>query len=560
MRTTNLLAVLSLLIAGAIAGCAPEGDEDVDATNESLSSGACASSRAPYKAWCLERTKRRAALDAYVADHAADGREFTEGAFSTQGIPLILFKLLPDLLPDIWGTPQSQMAIIGMGPNPYDAKAAVPLGFATSQTPVSTPLGDIHITGVTFSCSYCHVGRVEDDNGRVLHLLGAPSTQNVNILIPHRATAASPVLTAANLRAKLLTKPIGWLFPNDPTKLVREVKERAFFLLPGVAEKVIDQYRQAILGAGALFDASFGAHTYAVANAPNPASVRRGVMDSIDAAIFPKIDPRAFPQASDLAPAPAEVDMMAAWRQADRPNSHWDGALVNKLFRNAAAALGTVANPATEYRTENAYATTAFTDQLPSPPYPFDVDMAKAGRGKVSFQKYCSSCHAAGGEQLFTPAEVGTDPNRAEVLKPYGIARVIATTRAGLCRTATDCKNPDGTDLRDDQIISPTGAYVALPLTGVWATAPYLHNGSVPTLRALMTGDRPAKFYRGNIAYDKRDVGFVSDVSTAQTTEYDTSLSGFANTGHTGTKFLGDVDWKAETQKLDDLLEYMKTL
>jgi mono/diheme cytochrome c family protein len=251
--------------------------------------------------------------------------------------------------------------------------------------------------------------------------------------------------------------------------------------------------------------------------------------------------------------------MMATWRQADRPNSHWDGSFVDKMTRNAGAALGTTFNPA-DYRTENAFATTDFTAELPPVPYPFDVDMTKANRGEVLFHSYCASCHGPGSTTILKPAVTGTDPNRAESLRSYGRAKLIKAARDGLCRVPTACKNPDGTELTDDQIISLTGGYVALPLAGVWATAPYLHNGSVPTLRALLTGDRPAKFYRGNIAYDQKNVGFKYDVQTANTTEYDTSLSGFSNAGHTGTAFLGDVDWKTETGKLDDLLEYMKTL
>lgn len=60
-----------------------------------------------------------------------------------------------------------------------------------------------------------------------------------------------------------------------------------------------------------------------------------------------------------------------------------------------------------------------------------------------------------------------------------------------------------------------TFGYVNLPLDGVWLRAPYLHNGSVPTLRDLMnsSAERPTVFYRGYDVFDQAKVGFVSDVS-----------------------------------------------
>ncbi len=104
-------------------------------------------------------------------------------------------------------------------------------------------------------------------------------------------------------------------------------------------------------------------------------------------------------------------------------------------------------------------------------------------------------------------------------------------------------------------------AYAAIPLNGIWATGPYLHNGSVPTLHHLLTGDRPAKFYRANTTYDDKMIGFTWDKATRpEAVQVDTSKQGLSNAGHTGPQFNGGIDWKAEPGKLDDLLEYLKTL
>lgn len=96
--------------------------------------------------------------------------------------------------------------------------------------------------------------------------------------------------------------------------------------------------------------------------------------------------------------------------------------------------------------------------------------------------------------------------------------------------------------------------YKARPLDGIWATAPYLHNGSVPTLRALLMpqASRPKTFYVGSRELDPVNVGF--DTSQAPGAfMYDTSLAGNSNAGHTWGTDLSDAD-------RDALIEYLKSL
>jgi hypothetical protein len=103
-----------------------------------------------------------------------------------------------------------------------------------------------------------------------------------------------------------------------------------------------------------------------------------------------------------------------------------------------------------------------------------------------------------------------------------------------------------------------TDGYVNSPLDGIWLRAPYLHNGSVPTLRDLLKkpDQRPKKFYRGNDVYDWSNVGFKADVAEEQGRkffEYDTAKTGNRNGGHLyGTDLLDD--------EKNALIEYLKTL
>jgi len=162
---------------------------------------------------------------------------------------------------------------------------------------------------------------------------------------------------------------------------------------------------------------------------------------------------------------------------------------------------------------------------------------------------------------IFLTSTLKTDANRANIWTPYSVVALRTVLRAA-CTDPVTCNHADGTPLADSEIVNPTGGYMALPLDGIWARAPYLHNGSVPTLAALMQPKkRPAQFYRGNITYDQTNVGFTADVATApHAAIYDTTRSGNANTGHSSEQFLGDVEWDQHPKQLADLLEFMKTL
>ena len=107
-----------------------------------------------------------------------------------------------------------------------------------------------------------------------------------------------------------------------------------------------------------------------------------------------------------------------------------------------------------------------------------------------------------------------------------------------------------------DGYIGKRIGYVAMPLDGVWARAPYLHNGSVPSLQDLMTPaeGRSKLFYRGYNVYDPVKVGFISDGPEAERAgfKYDTSVTGNSNEGHAyGTEL--------SLQEKVALIEYLKT-
>ncbi|MBR1213595.1 di-heme-cytochrome C peroxidase [Bradyrhizobium sp. JYMT SZCCT0180] len=107
--------------------------------------------------------------------------------------------------------------------------------------------------------------------------------------------------------------------------------------------------------------------------------------------------------------------------------------------------------------------------------------------------------------------------------------------------------------------------YKVRPLNGVWATPPYLHNGSVPNVYALLSPveERPKKFYLGNREYDPVNLGYKHDKLT-NGFEFDTSIRGNWNTGHEFAdkppKTKGVIGKKLAPDERKAIIEYLKTL
>jgi hypothetical protein len=110
---------------------------------------------------------------------------------------------------------------------------------------------------------------------------------------------------------------------------------------------------------------------------------------------------------------------------------------------------------------------------------------------------------------------------------------------------------------RKGLVEAPLVGYNPPYLDGVWLRAPYLHSGSVASLRDLLTppADRPKLFWRGYDHYDPQNVGFVAQSREAGRvgTPHDTSLRANGNGGHEFGTDLSAPD-------KDALLEYLKTL
>jgi mono/diheme cytochrome c family protein len=246
-------------------------------------------------------------------------------------------------------------------------------------------------------------------------------------------------------------------------------------------------------------------------------------------------------------------DMMPIWNEKAHKGFalHWDGleSSLIETIRTGAIGDGAEKKSFKHHLAELDRVEKFITERQP-PKYPFSIDQALADHGqKVFADQQCASCHAFGGARTGQVIPVG-EPE-------------LATDRHRLAmwnKQAADTYNQfaEGYPWKFNNVrkVEPAG-FVAVSLDGLWLRAPYLHNGSVPSLTDLFQplDSRPKKFYRGYDVYDPVKVGFVSDGPEAQRIgfEYDTNLPGNANQGHTYGTSLSIEDRQG-------LIEYLKTL
>jgi mono/diheme cytochrome c family protein len=246
-------------------------------------------------------------------------------------------------------------------------------------------------------------------------------------------------------------------------------------------------------------------------------------------------------------------DMLAVWnldaRERIRPHGplHWDGLnnSVREVVISSALGDGTVAR---EFRLPAMERIERFLRTLPPPPSPHRPDAAAVERGKAVFAANCAECHAPGGPRTLSViplAEVGTDINRSHMWTEL----------------ARDTYNNfrEGRDWGFKSFRKISG-YVAEPLVGLWLNGPYLHNGSVPTLRDLLEPppQRPPSFVRGLDVVDARNGGFVAPPCDPREQPpegfcFDTRLVGNSNEGHVYGTALPASD-------KSDLVAYLLTL
>jgi mono/diheme cytochrome c family protein len=309
-----------------------------------------------------------------------------------------------------------------------------------------------------------------------------------------------------------------------------------------------------------------------VAIAPYTMTLTVGVnpADNLAAVLFAHRDRETLAwSAEPLLPLPPErvvpVDVPPWWRMAKKNAMFYNGAGRGDHARIMMTASTLCTDSVAEAEAIDAYFpdVRAFIASIEPPAYPFPIDQPLAEKGRGVFEATCARCHGTYGEggaypNLLIPIEdVGTDATMISDITQFAGAYVEWF---------------NGSFYGEISRLEPLPGYVAPPLDGIWASAPYLHNGSVPTIAALLeSSTRPAFWSRNTTAggevdsndYNPGALGWnATALQAGQDAEsditkkrliYDTTKPGYGNQGHTFGDALSAEDRAA-------VIEYLKTL
>lgn len=472
-------------------------------------------------------------VNSYVVAYQDDRQHFLYGSIGSEtanGLPYWIFKALPELYKE------------ELGPKGYGR-----FGFLTESEDADLPIGFSRriVQGVELvwlNCAVCHVGtyRASEGSERV-RLHGAPSNnlrlyEFIQFL---RRVAADSKFNADNIIEAINSEAVG----GD-----LNVFERAFYRLV-----IVGRVRDGLLAVRDRLDFLDRQHDWGP-----------GRVDTFNPYKAIQFNfPMDRDHISDIELNGAS-DYPSIWQQRPREGMqlHWDGNNSSVAERNLSAALGAGVTPVTVDR-DSIRRVEDWMWELPAPAYPRadGIDRMLAERGGKLYAAYCARCHGMGGpEQAYDYdtarhrslgrvvklADIGTDPGRwASYTENFAAAQNLLY--AGYPWRFHQFRKTDG--------------YANHPLDGIWARSPYLHNGSVPTLRDLLepAERRPARWYRGSDLFDFEKVGYRSD-GTGGSPEslflYDTSRPGNANRGHEGAAYGTEL----EASDKAAIVEYMKTL
>jgi hypothetical protein len=250
-----------------------------------------------------------------------------------------------------------------------------------------------------------------------------------------------------------------------------------------------------------------------------------------------------------------DVDAPAWWLYAKKERIYWDGMApkTTRTLMQFAMAPGIKGKTIRGWEDEFRHIA-AYISSLEAPAYPHPVDQALAQRGRTAFERTCSRCHGTyeGPAQSYPSKivpidEVQTDPVRLGAIQESSKRHYNQSWFS---------------DYGAHPVLLDPGGYMAPPLDGVWASAPYFHNGSVPTLwHVLHPAERPAAWrvaLPGQLDVERvglsiEEVPASSLGATTSREIYVTSDFGHSAQGHPFPSLLSAEERRA-------VLEYLKTL
>lgn len=477
-------------------------------------------------------------FDAYApnrpVDHERDLKHFYYGSIGSDisgGLPLKIMQVLPtvfrDLLPK--GTTTADYTAFGFIQEPG---RPMPIGFSVRRQ---------FIDRTALNCGGCHTGSVRHGPDSEPTIIPGMPGNTVNLLAFFKflfSCANDPRFNAERI-----------LQAMDDAGLTGPLDRAIYgFVVPAMRDALLEQERKLRF----LQD-------------PRYTAFGPGRVSTFDTFKHDQFASFYFEHGIEISPTEIYgiVDFPSVWNQAPRADLwlHWDGNNNSVRERNFSAAIAAGARPE-DMDLRRLYRIEEWLMKLPPPRYPFPIDRDLADQGEKIYAAQCASCHSFDGARIgeVVPlAEIGTDRSR---LDSYTVALLEAQ------KDYTSGQNWAFTHFRK------ANGYANLPLDGIWARAPYLHNGSVPNMRALLSppSDRPVVFTIGGDVYDRQNMGFRHEVLTpgpdgtylrrsgidytGNAFVLDTRLRGNGNGGHAGAAYGTELS----SEEKDALIEYLKTL
>lgn len=443
-------------------------------------------------------------------------------------------------------TPQS----ISGYPLSEKAFQQLPLGLTQKQIKLAGSL--LKVEGMNISCSSCHTGRLYNESGVPTDeaMIGIPNT-SVNFQLYLSSVFDGLNLYVKNEKAsyQLLKK----LFPK--TKL--NEKSAIRLLISKIVKKRVNDLNQTI-HAVLPFESGSPGVTNGVASMKYTLGVIRHdtIQPEYGFTSIPSIGDR-FLRSSLLydgvyyPTGKSPFISKTTWTEQDEEDI---GSIVATF---TIPTMGQTPVGVMKYRKELVNVTRDVVNSFRTPKFPGHIEKDLATEGFSVYQKSCAGCHGQYELNNFEAKivefpnrhvpqeEMKTDPHRWQAFTPA----LQAKLKSFALSDYMSAKNEPG--------------YVAPLLTSLWITAPYLHNGSVPTLWHFMRPEkRPSQFQVGGHHLDYKKMGILLEDSRypthvqplSQPEMYDTTKPGRSNQGH-----VKPFDELSEDEK-SSLLEFLKLL
>ena len=439
------------------------------------------------------------------------------GAEWDAGVPYWIFYVLPRMFPEKFPGPGGY-ASLGV---PWEEGQELPIGFTKKR---------IGFERVANNCAVCHTAtyRETPDSKRVFVPLGSGHTTNVQgyfrLLIE---AAKDPRFNADNIMVQI---QLATQLDLIDTLLYRYL--------------IIPITRKTLLEREDLFQWMYNSdYPHWGPGRDDAMNLTKYFMIGVEPPDDGTYGPTDFPSIWNLGKYKTEEGIDKPQRM-NLAGDTWDAYSV--VMDSALGVLGAEPHDNEDF-VDQVQWLTEYAKQTPAPQYPFAVDVARATQGKAVFGGHCASCHGSNSDKVGRPiplAEVGTSPDRMKTWNgEYAVKANQIVSDMGLERRGLVEQDPIG--------------YRVPYLDGIWLRAPYLHNGSVPNLSALLTppSARPKQFYRGYDVYDRKNVGFIAEGPDAQRYGmlHDATRKGNGNQGHAFGTQLAPAEKSA-------LVEYLKTL